>query len=67
VRVLLDENLPADLAAELVGHDARTVGQMGWVGVKNGELLSRMRNDFQVLLTMDRTLQHQQHLSTLPF
>jgi hypothetical protein len=67
VRVLLDENLPADLTAELVGHDARTVGQMGWVGVKNGELLSRMGNVFQVLLTMDRNLQHQQNLSTLPF
>jgi hypothetical protein len=67
VRVLLDENLPADLAAELVGHDARTVGQMGWAGIKNGELLLRMRGEFQGLLTMDRNLQRQQNLSALPF
>ena len=39
VRVLLDENLPVSLAAELVGHDVASVAGLGWRGIKNGELL----------------------------
>jgi len=39
VRVLLDEQLPRQLARELVGHEVRTVQQQGWAGLKNGDLL----------------------------
>ena len=60
MRVLLDENLPVDLAAELVGHEPATVAGLGWRGVKNSELLSRAQNRFEVLLTMDRNLEFQQ-------
>jgi hypothetical protein len=67
VRVLLDENPPADLAGEFTGHTVQTVGQMGWVGIKNGELLRRMQNQFEALLTMDANLQYQQNLSALSF
>jgi len=67
VRVLLDENLPADLAAELTSHDANTVSQLGWTGIKNGELLRRMAGQFDALLTMDTNLPHQQNLAQLPF
>ena len=41
MRVLLDENLPLDLARELLGHDVQTVAGLGWEEVKNGELLRR--------------------------
>jgi hypothetical protein len=41
VRVLLDENLPHDLIAQLTGHDVITVQGLGWAGVKNGDLLGR--------------------------
>ena len=41
MRVLLDENLPLDLAPELLGHDVQTVVGLAWQGVKNGELLRR--------------------------
>ncbi|MFA5891995.1 MAG: DUF5615 family PIN-like protein [Actinomycetota bacterium] len=40
MRVLLDEHLPLDLAAELIGHDVTTVRAQGWTGMKNGELLA---------------------------
>jgi hypothetical protein len=43
VRVLLDENVPVDLAAELPGHEVFTVTRLGWSGLKNGELLTRAR------------------------
>ena len=36
---------------------------MGWSGIKNGELMARMRQEaFDVFLTGDRNLQFQQHL-----
>ena len=67
MRVPLDENLPADLAAELDGLDAATVVGEGWDGIKNGELLRRIAGRFDALLTMDRNLQHQQDLTRLSF
>ena len=63
MRVLLDENLPVDLAAELVGHEVATVAGLGWRGVKNSELLQRAQNHFEVLLTMDRNLEFQQNIA----
>jgi len=65
VRVLLDENLPRALAAEMAGHEVSTVQAAGWSGTTNGELLRRANRSFDVLLSMDRGLQHQQDLRTL--
>ena len=65
VRVLLDENLPRALAAELTGHEVSTVQAAGWSGTTNGELLRRAQGSFDVLLSMDRGLQHQQDLNPL--
>jgi predicted nuclease of predicted toxin-antitoxin system len=42
MRVLLDEQLPVDIAAEFRGHAVDTVAGRGWAGIKNGELLRRM-------------------------
>ena len=67
MRVLLDEHLPIDLATALHGHDADTVVGRGWAGVRNGELLKRMRGEYDALLTMDRGLEFQQNISALPF
>ncbi|MBQ10039.1 MAG: hypothetical protein CMJ45_00615 [Planctomyces sp.] len=65
MRVLLDENLPISLAAELVGHQVTTVSGQGWQGIKNGELLRRAQGTFEVMVTMDRNLEFQQTLSSL--
>jgi predicted nuclease of predicted toxin-antitoxin system len=67
VRVLLDENLPHDLASELVRHDVATVHGVGWAGIKNGELLRQAADKIDAFLTMDRNLEHQQNLSGLSF
>jgi hypothetical protein len=67
VRVLLDENLPHDLASLLGGHDVATVQGLGWTGVTNGELLRRASGRIDVLMTMDRKLEHQQNLSVFSF
>jgi len=65
VRVLLDENLPVDLAAILHGHEVDTVVGLGWSGITNGELLRRATGNYQALVTMDRNIQHQQNLGAL--
>ncbi|HTX53913.1 MAG TPA: DUF5615 family PIN-like protein [Candidatus Baltobacteraceae bacterium] len=54
MRVLLDECLPRGLAREFPGHDIRTVAQLGWSGVTNGELLRRAAVEFDFLITIDQ-------------
>jgi len=67
VRVLLDEQLPVDLAAALQGHRVETVVGRGWAGITNGELLRRMAVEYDALVTMDRGIEFQQNLTTVPF
>jgi predicted nuclease of predicted toxin-antitoxin system len=66
MRILLDEDLPRRLAELLVGHEVSTVQRSGWSGIKNGQLLGLAAVQFDVLLTMDRNLEFQQNLATLP-
>lgn len=66
MRILLDESLPSELRTELSGHKVRTVQEMGWSSVKNGELLARSRGQFDVFLTADQNLRYQQNLRALP-
>ena len=66
MRVLLDEQLPLDLAAMLVGHAGTTVVGRGGA-VKNGDLLRRMRGEYDALLTMDQGIEFQQNIAALPF
>ena len=64
MRILLDEQLPRQLAPYLIGHDARTVQQESWAGLKNGLLLgSAEAAGFDVFLTGDQNLEFQQNIS----
>jgi hypothetical protein len=67
VRILLGEQLPRRLARELVGHFVLTVQQLGWTGVRNGELLRRAAAyQFDVFETGDQNVEFQQNLSQSP-
>jgi len=67
VRILLDEQLPRQLARQLRGHQVRTVQQQGWNGLGNGALLRRAAaGGFEIFLTADQNLQFQQNLTGLP-
>ena len=66
MRILLDESLPIELRDELPQHEVRSVREMGWSGVKNGNLLSRAIGQFDLFLTADQNLQYQQNLNKLP-
>jgi hypothetical protein len=64
VRVLLDENLPHDLIAQITSHDVLTVQGLGWSGGKNGDLLGRAGGLIDAFVTMDRKLERE-HLLPL--
>ena len=58
MRILLDEQLPLQLAPYLKGHDVRTVQQQGWAGLKNGVLLEKAAAvGFEVFLTSDQNIE----------
>ncbi len=69
MRILLDEWMPARLRRDLPGHEVQTVLGAGWAGIKNGNLLRLISDSgkFDVFLTMDKSLPHQQQLKDLPF
>jgi predicted nuclease of predicted toxin-antitoxin system len=62
MKLLLDECIDRKLARELVGHEVKTVPQMGRAGVKNGQLLALAEAEFDVFITVDRNLSFQQNL-----
>ena len=66
MRLLLDESVPRRLSRSLQGHAVRSVVEMGWGGIRNGELLARAANEFDALVTVDKNLQYQQNLDKLP-
>ena len=65
MRVLLDECLPRRLKHELAGHEVYTVPEMGWAGIENGDLLRLAAPQFDVFLTVDKSLHHQQNIGAV--
>ena len=64
MKALLDENMPKALIGLLAPEiEAWTVQQMGWSGRKNGDLLSVASESFDVLITTDQGIPHQQNLT----
>lgn len=66
MRLLLDESVPVRLGRHLPSHSVRTVVEMGWTGVKNGDLLRLAAASFDAFITVDKNLLYQQNLATLP-
>ncbi|GAA6622109.1 DUF5615 family PIN-like protein [Scytonema sp. NUACC26] len=62
MKLLLDECIDRKLAREFVGYEVKTVPQMGWAGIKNGQLLALAQTEFDVFITVDRNLSFQQNL-----
>lgn len=67
MKLLLDENLPKRLKKHFLEHEIFTVREKGWNSKKNGELLELMLDEnFDVLLTFDKNLEHQQNFEKYP-
>jgi hypothetical protein len=61
-RVLFDENMPRKLRRDLAEFHVRTAQEQGWSAFKNGELLKRCSEAFDVLVTIDQSMRYQQNL-----
>jgi predicted nuclease of predicted toxin-antitoxin system len=66
LRVLLDENVDRRLRRDFdEGHEVVTVAEVGWTGKQNGELLRLAEKRFDVLVSTDKGIPHQQNVSRL--
>ena len=62
MKLLLDECVTRYLKRDLIGHEVSTVDQAGFKGLKNGALLKAANLRFDVLVTVDKSIRHQQNL-----
>lgn len=67
IRILLDECLPVKLQYRFQetspDFQVSTVTGQGWTGIKNGKLLEKAQQEFEVFVTIDQNLPYQQELS----
>jgi hypothetical protein len=62
--ILFDHGTPAPLRLFLTGHTVKKTKDLGWDTLSNGELLRAAEEaSFEVLLTTDKNIRHQQNLS----
>jgi hypothetical protein len=64
MRVLLDECVTRYLKRDFAGHEAFTVEEAGFKGLKNGRLLRAASGQYDVLVTVDQNLTYQQNLKS---
>jgi predicted nuclease of predicted toxin-antitoxin system len=65
VRILFDQGTPVPLRDHLPGHSVETAYEKGWSALHNGDLLVKAEAEFDLLITTDRNLRHQQDLAAL--
>ncbi len=66
MKVLLDECVdPKARKFFSEGFEVFHVKDVGWLGIKNGELVKRANGSFQVLFTIDANMRHQTSLKYL--
>lgn len=63
MRILFDQGVPAPLRDHLSGHEVSTAYELDWSKLANGELLAKAEQQFDVFVTTDRNLIHQQNLA----
>jgi len=64
MRVLFDHSTPAPLRYALKGHVVVEATERGWERLENGALLDAAEAaDFEVLVTADKNMRHQQNLA----
>jgi predicted nuclease of predicted toxin-antitoxin system len=65
VRIVIDEDIPRELAPLFGGPglDVRHVEDLGFKGMRNGDLLATLSETCDVFVTGDTNLQYQQNLA----
>jgi hypothetical protein len=62
MKILFDACCPRPLRKYLPAHEVTTAQQMGWGELRNGELLKRAQNEFEVMISTDSNIEYQQQL-----
>jgi hypothetical protein len=65
MKIIIDECVPSIVKRGLPERSIVTVQEMGWAGIKNGELLRLITAEFDIFITSDKNLRHQQNLSAV--
>lgn len=65
MKIIIDECVPSIVKRGLPDRKIVTVQDMGWAGIKNGQLLRLVAADFDVFITSDKNLRHQQNLAAI--
>lgn len=63
MKVIIDECVPHIVKKRLPDRGIKTVQEMGWSGIKNGELLKLVERQFDLFITSDKNLRYQQNLA----
>lgn len=63
MKLLLDECLPKDLLRDFAPHMVGHVKGSAYEGLQNGELLTEAQHEYDVLITADVNLYHQNKVS----
>lgn len=66
MKILLDHCVDRHLKKYLETHEVKTAYEMGWADYTNGKLLAAAGSDFDVMITIDKNIKHQQNLDALP-
>ena len=60
MKILLDHCVPQPLKNLLTGHEVSHAYELGWQELRNGDLLAKAEQAFQLLITSDKNIAHQQ-------
>jgi hypothetical protein len=64
MKILFDQGTPLPLSGQLTGHSVETCFDRGWSQLQNGALLAAAEAaGFDMLVTTDQSLKHQQNLA----
>ena len=67
MKVLFDHNVDRRLRRHLPGHEIKTAREMGWEALANGVLLGTAAGaGFEAFVSVDKNIEHEQNLKTLP-
>ncbi len=65
MKLLLDEYVTRKIKNDFAPHEVHTVEEAGMKGLENGKLLQSAAGNYEVLITVDRNIEHQQNISSL--
>ncbi|MCX8090206.1 MAG: hypothetical protein N3I86_04615 [Verrucomicrobiae bacterium] len=63
MRILFDQGVPVPLRRTLASHAVTTVFELGWSNLDNGDLLRAAEGRFDLFVTTDKNLKHEQNLT----